>query len=59
VEPESMTYPWVLCAFCIGFVPIKSPAAIRRRSAQFGVRVSFADPFVHVLITRDLLVEKA
>jgi hypothetical protein len=54
-----MTYPWVLCAFCIGFVPIKSPAAIRRRSAQFGVRVSFADPFVHVLITRDLLVEKA
>jgi hypothetical protein len=59
VELESMAYLWVLSAPCFGFVPIKSATAIRRRSAQFAVRMPSADPFVHVLITRDLVVEKA
>jgi hypothetical protein len=54
-----MSNPWVLCAACVGFVPIKSPAAIRRRSAQLDVRAPSMDPFVHVLISRDLAVEKA
>jgi hypothetical protein len=58
LEPESMTYAWVLRVFRFGIMLIAASAAIRRRPARFALGASVADRSNHVVITGGLAVEK-
>ena len=53
-----MSFPWVLCVLFFGFTPIAASAAIRTQFAQFALHLPIAEPFIHVLLTADLAVEK-